>query len=403
MAAKKFKFKNPNTGIVEERPDTPYFRNLAKKIQEKYNKLSDKDKAAIKARIQKRQARQADTDKKKQEVKEGRAAGLTMTEIRAKRMNISADELKKRQIATLIGMAEGMSLFIPGGVAVKAGQLAFRGKKGADAIKAIKEVVKGKQAPKAAPKAAPKPAAKKAAPKAAPKPAAKPTKEGAASKRMPKAAAKKAAPKAAPKAAAKKAAPKAAAKKAPPKTATRPKTKTQAKTAAKKAAPKTAAKPKSKMSDRAKKIGPLVVGAGILGGGAALQKLIDGKAGAATRKPSGPSTRGSRKPPPPKRGTPPLGGPSSVKKPTPEGAASKRMPTPVKKPTPSGAASKRMPKRTSITAGPNTGFGPKGNIFPKNAEDRARLMKLYGGTGSAAAKAAAAGTQGTLKRGKNNG
>lgn len=294
MAAKKFKFKNPNTGIVEERPDTPYFRNLAKKIQEKYNKLSDSDKAAIKARIQKRQARQADTDKKKQEVKEGKAAGLTMTEIRAKRMNISADELKKRQIATLIGMAEGMSLFIPGGVAIKAGQLAFRGKKGADAIKAIKEVVKGKQAPKAAPKAAakkaaPKAAAKKAAPKAAPKPAAKPTKEGAASKRMPKAAAKKAAPKAAPKAAAKKAAPKAAAKKAPPKTVTRPQTKTQAKTAAKKAAPKTAAKPKSKMSDRAKKIGPLVVGAGILGGGVALQKAMDGKAeaGKPKRKPTG--------------------------------------------------------------------------------------------------------------------
>ena len=274
MAAKKFKFKNPNTGIVEERPDTPYFRNLAKKIQEKYNKLSDKDKAAIKARIQKRQARQADTDKKKQEVKEGKAAGLTMTEIRAKRMNISADELKKRQIATLIGMAEGMSLFIPGGVAVKAGQLAFRGKKGADAIKAIKEVVKGKQAPKAAPKAAakkaaPKAAAKKAAPKAAPKPAA--------------------AKKAAPKAAAKKAAPKAAAKKAPPKTATRPQTKTQAKTAAKKAAPKTAAKTKSKMSDRAKKIGPLVVGAGIIGGGVALQKAMDGKAeaGKPKRKPTG--------------------------------------------------------------------------------------------------------------------
>ena len=408
MAAKKFKFKNPNTGIVEERPDTPYFRNLAKKIQEKYNKLSDKDKAAIKARIEKREARSADTAKKQQEVTAGRAAGLTMTEIRAKRMNISADELKKKQIATLLGMAEGMSLFIPGGVAIKAGQLAFRGKKGADAIKAIKEVVKGKQAPKAAPKAAPKPAAKKAAPKAAPKPAAKPTKEGAASKRMPKAAAKKAAPKAAPKAAAKKAAPKAAAKKAPPKTATRPQTKTQAKTAAKKAAPKTAAKPKSKIRDRAKKIGPLVVGAGVLGGAAGVQKLIDSKAGAATRKPSGPSTRGSRKPPPPKtkpkeRGTPPLGGPSSGKKPTPSGAASKRMPMPVKKPTPSGAASKRMPKRTSITAGPNTGFGPKGNIFPKNAEDRARLMKLYGGTGSAAAKAAAAGTQGTLKRGKDNG
>lgn len=53
-----------------------------------------------------------------------------------------------------------------------------------------------------------------------------------------------------------------------------------------------------------------------------------------------------------------------------------------------------------VTAGKNVGFGPKGNIFPKNAEDRARLMRLYGGTGSAAAKAAAAGKQGTLKKGK---
>ena len=136
MAPKKFKFTNPNTGIEEERPDTEYFRNLAKKIQERYNKLSDKQKAAIKDRISKRKGRQADIAKKKSEVKEGRDSGLTMTEIRAKRMNISADELKKRQVATLIGMAEGMSLFIPGGVAIKAGQLAFRGKKGKDAIQA---------------------------------------------------------------------------------------------------------------------------------------------------------------------------------------------------------------------------------------------------------------------------
>jgi len=404
MAAKKFKFKNPNTGIVEERPDTPYFRNLAKKMQEKYNKLSDKEKAAIKARIQKRQARQADTDKKKQEVKEGRAAGLTMTEIRAKRMNISADELKKRQIATLLGMAEGMSLFIPGGVAIKAGQLAFRGKKGADAVKAIKNIVKGKQpASKTAPKAAPKPAAKKAAPKAAPKPAAKPTKEGAASKRMPKAAA----PKAAPKAAAKKAAPKAAAKKAPPKTATKPQTKTQAKTAAKKAAPKTAAKPKSKRRQLIEKVGPLVAAGTILGGGVAVQKLIDGKAKAGTPPLGGPSD-GRKKGPP--KGRPPLGGPSDGRKKGPSkgrpplgGPSDGRKKGPSKGRPPLGGPSDGRKKRTNITAGPNTGFGPKGNIFPKNAEDRARLMKLYGGTGSAAAKAAAAGTQGALKRGKNNG
>ncbi len=49
-----------------------------------------------------------------------------------------------------------------------------------------------------------------------------------------------------------------------------------------------------------------------------------------------------------------------------------------------------------ISAGPNTGFGPKGNIFPGSAAERKELMKKYGGTGSAAAKAAAAGKQGSL-------
>ena len=44
-----------------------------------------------------------------------------------------------------------------------------------------------------------------------------------------------------------------------------------------------------------------------------------------------------------------------------------------------------------ITAGPNVGFGPKGNIFPSNAAERRELMAKFGGTGSAAAKAAAAG------------
>ena len=46
------------------------------------------------------------------------------------------------------------------------------------------------------------------------------------------------------------------------------------------------------------------------------------------------------------------------------------------------------------------GFGPKGNQFPKDAADRRRLMAMYGGTGSAAAKAAAQGKQGNLKKGK---
>ena len=58
----------------------------------------------------------------------------------------------------------------------------------------------------------------------------------------------------------------------------------------------------------------------------------------------------------------------------------------------------RTQKAKNITAGPNTGFGSKGNIFPSNAAERRELMAKFGGTGSAAAKAAAAGKQGNLKR-----
>lgn len=65
----------------------------------------------------------------------------------------------------------------------------------------------------------------------------------------------------------------------------------------------------------------------------------------------------------------------------------------------SAPKTKDIPKKKfkSITAGSNVGFGPKGNMFPKNAEDRKRLMRKYGGTGSAAAKAAAQGKQGNMK------
>lgn len=93
-----------------------------------------------------------------------------------------------------------------------------------------------------------------------------------------------------------------------------------------------------------------------------------------------------------------------VVKPTKSGAASKRMPASSKRTAPntaSEAGRKGTPKRTTkITAGPGVGFGPKGNQFPKDAADRRRLMAMYGGTGSAAAKAAAQGKQGNLKKGK---
>ena len=81
----------------------------------------------------------------------------------------------------------------------------------------------------------------------------------------------------------------------------------------------------------------------------------------------------------------------------------KPKPKPKVKRKPTGTY-ERTPVATSrpkaITAGKDTGFGPKGNIFPSNAAERAALMKMYGGTGSAAAKAAAAGKQGDLTAGK---
>jgi len=53
-------------------------------------------------------------------------------------------------------------------------------------------------------------------------------------------------------------------------------------------------------------------------------------------------------------------------------------------------------KKTNITAGGTTGFGPKGNIFASSEKRRKELMEKYGGTGSAAARAAMKGTQGNM-------
>lgn len=88
------------------------------------------------------------------------------------------------------------------------------------------------------------------------------------------------------------------------------------------------------------------------------------------------------------------------------GTVKARKVTPQKKDTPaksSGPSTRGSNKRGAtkvISAGPNTGFGPKGNIFPGSAAERAGYMKMYGGTGSAAAKAAAAGKQGDMKAGR---
>jgi len=70
--------------------------------------------------------------------------------------------------------------------------------------------------------------------------------------------------------------------------------------------------------------------------------------------------------------------------------------------TPRKAEAPKAPKKTTnFTAGKNTGFGPKGNIFPGNAEERKALMVMYGGTGSKAGKAAIAGTQGNIAKGRS--
>jgi len=73
---------------------------------------------------------------------------------------------------------------------------------------------------------------------------------------------------------------------------------------------------------------------------------------------------------------------------------------PAKSSGPSTRGSNKRGATKVISAGPNTGFGPKGNIFPGSAAERAGYMKMYGGTGSAAAKAAAAGKQGDMKAGR---
>ena len=123
------------------------------------------------------------------------------------------------------------------------------------------------------------------------------------------------------------------------------------------------------------KKGPLAAAIGL--GGAALTGAMlnkKDKAQAATSKSSGPATRGSNKPKVAPKAAQPSG------------------------PSTRGSAKKGATQR--ISAGPNTGFGPKGNIFPGSSAERAALMKMYGGTGSAAAKAAMAGKQGNMEAGR---
>lgn len=350
---KKFKFKDPNTGKVKEYPDTAYWRGITKRRQEKYNKLTAEQKQRIKDRQAKVAKRKADTQKKKDEVSAGKAAGLTMHEIRAKRMGMTPEELTKKNIGT----AEFVLGSLPvGGAAIKGGMAAVKALRGAKAAKAAGTAKKAATGTKAAAK----------------KKAATGTKETAKKKAATgtKEAAKKAAPK--------KSTSKAAAKKKPNVAAAK-KAAGQRRAAnallgglgaagvlavANKAISPTKPKADTTPKKRAKPGGT--------------NKGADPKK-AEPRKSSGPQTRGSAKP---KR----VRDLEAMSKPRASGPSTR-----------SGA--KRGATKT-ITAGGNVGFGPKGNIFPSSAEDRKRLMKLYGGTGSAAAKAAAAGKQGTLKKEK---
>ena len=87
------------------------------------------------------------------------------------------------------------------------------------------------------------------------------------------------------------------------------------------------------------------------------------------------------------------------KKGSPEGGTAPIKPKKKKSDVSQGSTMAKTPKKAKpITAGGNVGFGPKGNIFPSNAEERKKLMNKYGGTGSAAAKAASQGKQGSLKK-----
>ena len=60
-------------------------------------------------------------------------------------------------------------------------------------------------------------------------------------------------------------------------------------------------------------------------------------------------------------------------------------------------ARKEPVKPKVLDSGKNTGFGPNASTFVGGPEERAVMMKYYGGTGKAAAKAAKEGKQGKLK------
>ena len=188
-----------------------------------------------------------------------------------------------------------------------------------------------------------------------------------------------------------------AAKPAPKATAPKPSAKPAAK-------PKPQAKPKSKVGDRPQRAAAALAAVTALAG-AELESRKRKEAEAAKKKPikvtqdrSAKQSEAAAKPKP-KRAPIKVTQDRSAKQ---SEAAAKPKPKKVER-KPSGPQTRGSQKRGAtkiVTAGKNVGFGPKGNIFPKDAADRRRLMAKYGGTGSAAAKAAAAGKQGNLRKKK---
>tara|TARA_E500000318_G_scaffold52884_1_gene49252 strand:- start:17 stop:967 length:951 start_codon:yes stop_codon:yes gene_type:complete len=162
------------------------------------------------------------------------------------------------------------------------------------------------------------------------------------------------------------------------------------------AKPKPKTKPKSKVGDRPQRAAAALAAITALAS-AEIESRKREQAKAAESKKTTPKSRakpsGTNKGADPKKAKPKARGPQT------RGSVAPQKTTPRKSGPSTRSGAKRGATKT-ITASKDVGFGPKGNIFPKNAEDRARLMRLYGGTGSAAAKAAAAGKQGTLKKGK---
>ena len=157
-----------------------------------------------------------------------------------------------------------------------------------------------------------------------------------------------------------------------------------------------AAAKRANNASKVKKLIAAAVAAGLVGTAA----MLGGGTDKGTAQPVSPPKRKPKKGSPavpvpqpkpkkkgPPTGRPPLGGPSDGKPP-----AKKKKPMP--KP------GERASNRTSFNAGKGVGFGPKGNILPSNDAERAALMKMYGGTGSKAGKAAQAGTQGDLVAGR---